>query len=154
MLVRCRPAAELLAVIAHRPDSVAGLGRMIAKVADDIVDIGERDPVAQSLLGAEDGQELALIVGRIRAPERLLGDGGRTKVSVVEDRPAVTRGHERRRQVRLPDAFREPGTARPPAEECFKLIAHAHELAHPIALRQRGEDRFVPAATDDLDLTA
>jgi hypothetical protein len=74
-------------------------------------------------------------------------------VGIVEDGPTVAGGHERRRQVGLPHAFCEPGATRPPAEDGLELISHTHELAHPIALRQRGEDRLVPAATDDLHLT-
>ena len=68
MLEGLRPAAELLAVVAHRPDQVAGLGGVVAEVADDVGDLGERDSVAEPLLGAEDGQDLALVVGRVRAP--------------------------------------------------------------------------------------
>ena len=89
VLERRRPAAELLAVVAHRPDALAGLGGVVAEVADDVVDLRERDPVAEALLGAEDRQDLALVVGRVRAPERLLRDRGGPEVGVVEDRPLV-----------------------------------------------------------------
>ena len=127
---------------------------MIAEVADDVVDLRERDPVAEALLGAEDRQNLALIVGRVRAPERLLRDRGGAEVSVVQDRPLVAGRDERRRQVGLPDPLGEPGTARPAAEHALELVRHPDELADPVALRQRGEDRLVPAAADDLDLAA
>jgi hypothetical protein len=53
MLVRRRPAAELLAIVAHRSDAIAGVGRVVAEVADDVLDVGKRDPIAQPLLGAE-----------------------------------------------------------------------------------------------------
>ena len=117
VLERRRPAAELLAVVAHRPDALAGLGRVVAEVADDVVDLRERDPVAEALLGAEDRQDLALVVGRVRAPERLLGDRGGPEVGVVEDRPLVAGRDERRRQVGLPDPLGEPGAARAAAEQ-------------------------------------
>ena len=107
---------------------------------------GERDPVAEALLGAEDRQDLALVVGRVRAPERLLGDGRRPEVGVVEDRPVVAGGDERRRQVRLPDALGEPRSARPRAEQRLELVGHPDELADPVALGQGGENRLVPAA--------
>ena len=52
--VRARPAAELLAVVAHHPDALAILGRVAAQVVDQVADRLPRDPVAQTLLGAED----------------------------------------------------------------------------------------------------
>jgi hypothetical protein len=149
-----RPRAELLAVVAHRAKALAILGRVIAEVADDVVDLGERDPVAEALLGAEDGQDLALVVGRVRAPQIVLGDRRRPEVGVVEDGPVVAGRDEGRRQVRLPDAFGEPGAARPAAERGLELVGHPHELADPIAFREGREDRLVPAAADDLDLAA
>ena len=54
VLLGRRPGAELLAVVAHHPDAVAVLGRVVAQVVDDLLDLAERDPVAQALLGAED----------------------------------------------------------------------------------------------------
>ena len=83
-----------------------------------------------------------------------LGDRRGPEVGVVEDRPAVAGRDERRRQVRLPDPLGEPGAARPAAEHALELVGHPDELADPVALGQRGEDRLVPAAADDLDLAA
>ena len=50
------------------PDAVAGLGRVVAQVADHVLDGPERDPVAQALLRAEHRQQLALVLGRVRRP--------------------------------------------------------------------------------------
>ena len=111
-----RPGAELLAVVAHHPDAVARLGRVVAQVADHVLDRPERDPVAQALLRPEDGEQVALVLGRVGAPQVLLGDRGRAEVLVVEDRPAVAGRGERRRQVGLPDALGEPGAASAAAE--------------------------------------
>ena len=86
-----RPAAELLAVVAHHPDPVAGVGGVVAQVVDDLTDLAERDAVAQALLRAEDPQQVALVLGRVRAPEVLLGDRRGAEVGVVEDRPVVAR---------------------------------------------------------------
>ena len=57
-------------------------------------------------------------------------------------------------QRRLPDSFGEPGATRHLAESRRHLVAHALELARPVALRQRDEDRLVQAAAQDLDLVA
>ena len=81
-------------------------------------------------------------------------DGRRAEVRVVEDGPAIAAGDEGRRQVRLPDALGEPGAGRPSAEEALEFVAHASKLPDPVALGQRGEDRFVVAAAQDLDLLA
>jgi hypothetical protein len=125
---------------------------VLLEIVDDVVDLRERDPVAEPLLGAEDRQHASLVVGRVRAPERLLGDRRCPEVGVIEDRPVVAGGRERRRQVRLPDAFRQPRPARPPAEQRLELVGHPDELADPVTLRQGREDGLVPAAPDDLDL--
>ncbi len=146
------PGAELLAVVAHRSEAVARLGRVVAQVADDVVDLGERDPVAKALLGAEDGQDLALVVGGVRAPQVVLGDGRGPEVGVVEDGPVVAGRDERGRKVRLPDALREPRATRAATERRLELVGHPDQLPDPVALGQGGEDRFVPAAADDLDL--
>jgi hypothetical protein len=149
-----RPGAELLAVVAHRPEPLAVIGRVVAEVADHVVDLGERDPVAETLLRPEDGQDLALVVGRVRPPQVVLGDGRRPEMGVVEDGPVVAGRDEGRRQVGLPDALGEPGAARPAAEGRLDLVGHPAELADTVALGQGGEDRLVPAAADDLDLAA
>src|SRR4029078_5285562 len=81
------PRAELLAVVAHRPEPLAVLGGVVAEDVYNVVDVGKGDAVAESLLGPEDGQDLALVVGRVRAPEVVLGDRRRPEVGVVEDRP-------------------------------------------------------------------
>ena len=149
-----RPRTELLAVIAHRPDPLAILRRMIAQVADDVLDSAERDPVAETLFRAEDRQELSLVLRRVRSPQVLLADRGSPEVRVVKDRPVVTGGDERGRQVRLPDPLGQPGAPGSAAEEGGRFVAHPAELADPVALRQRGEDGFVVAAAEDLDLLA
>ena len=146
------PRAELLAVVAHHPDPAAVLGGVVAQVADDVVDVTERDPVAQPLLGPEDAQEVALVLGGVRAPEVLLGDRRGPEVGVVEDRPAVAGRHERRRHVRLPDALGQPRSLRSTTEGALQLVGHAPQLADPVALGQGGEDRLVVAAPEDLHL--
>ena len=117
MLPGRRPGTELLAVVAHRPDPRAVLGGVLAQVVDDLLDVAERDPVAQALLGPEDAQELALVLRRVRAPQVLLRDRRRAEVGVVEDRPVVAGGDQRGRQVRFPDALGQPGPGRPPSEQ-------------------------------------
>ena len=127
---------------------------MVAEVADHVLDLGERDPVAEALLGAEDGQDLALVVGGVGAPQVVLGDRRRPEVGVVEDGPVVAGRDERLRQVRFPDPLGEPRAAWPAPERRLELVGHPDQLADPIAVRQRGEDRLVPAAAEDLDLVA
>ena len=67
---RRRPRPELLAVVAHHPDPRAVLGRVLAQVVDDLLDVAERDPVAEPLLGPEDRQEPALVLGACTGPQR------------------------------------------------------------------------------------
>ena len=154
MLERLRPAAELLAVVAHRPEAVARLGGVVAQVADDVVDLAERDPVAEALLRAEDRQDLALVVGRVGTPERLLGDRGGAEVGVVEDRPAVAGGDRATSAGPAPRPARRARRRAAGAEPTLELVGHPDELADPVALRQGGEDGLVPAAADELDLAA
>ena len=154
MLVGRRPGPELLAVVAHHADPVAGLGGVVAEVADDVLDVPERDPVAQALLGPEDRQQPALVLGRVGAPQVRLGDRGRPEVLVVEDRPAVARADQRRRQVRLPDALGQPRPERTPAGDPLDHLGHPRELVDPVLLGQRGEHGLVQAAAEDLDLAA
>ena len=123
MLPRRRPRPELLAVVAHHPDAGPVLGRVVPEVLDDLVDVMERDQVAKALLRAEDREQLPLVLGRVRTPEVLLGDRRRAEMGVVEDRPGVAAGDERRREVRLPDAFREPRAAWTPTEERLEFVA-------------------------------
>ena len=147
-----RPGAELLAVVAHHPDPVARLGRVVAQVADDVLDRPERDPVAQALLRPEDREQVALVLGRVGAPQVLLGDRRRAEVLVVEDRPAVAGRGERRRQVGLPDALGEPGAGRTAPGDALDHAGHPRQLVDAVALGERREDRLVQAAAQDLDL--
>ena len=55
-LVRARPAAELLAVVAHQPDARAIGGRVVAQVRDRLVDAHPRHRVAQPLLAGKERQ--------------------------------------------------------------------------------------------------
>ena len=57
VLVGRGPGAELLAVVAHHPDPVAVLRRVVAQVLDDRLHRPERDPVAEALLGPEDREQ-------------------------------------------------------------------------------------------------
>src|SRR5664280_2438249 len=116
--------------------------------------VPERDPVAEALLGPEDGQDAALVVGRVRAPELFLRDRGRPEVVVVQDRPAVAALDQRSGQVRLPDPLREPGAAGPAAGDPLDLVGHLAQLANPVALRERGQDGLVVAAPEELHLAA
>ena len=130
------------------------VGGVLAEVVDDLLDVAERDPIAEALLRAEDPQELALVVGRVGAPVVLLADGCRPEVGVVEDRPVVAAGDQRGRQVRLPDPFGEPRPARPAAEQALQLRAHPLQLPDPVALRERRQDRLEVATAEHLDLVA
>ena len=130
------------------PRRVAVLGRVLAEVLDDVVDLagtgsGSGGP-ARSRRRAGGWPWSSVVYG---APEGLLGDGGGTEMRVVEDRPRVAGRGERRRQVRLPDPLREPGAASAGARTCASSSSAIRcELADPVALRQRGEHRLVEAA--------
>ena len=88
------PGAELLPVVAHRPEAVARLRGVLPEVLDDLVDLMERDQVSETLLRPEDRQQAALVVRGVRAPNRVLGDRGGTEVGIVEDRPGIARGRQ------------------------------------------------------------
>ncbi len=148
------PAAELLAVVAHHADPLALLGGMVPQVGDDVVHAAEGDPVAEALLGAEDREEVSLVVRRVGTPEALLGDGRRPEVVVVEDRPAVAGRDEGGREVRLPDPLREPRAPRPPPGDALQLVGHPRQLAQPVPLGQRRQHGLVVATAEQLDLAA
>ena len=152
MLEGRRPRPELLAVIAHRPEPIAGRRRVRPEMLDDLLDVAERNQVAQALLGAEDGQPPALVVGRVRGPVLFVGDGRRPEMGVIDDRPRIARIDERGRQRRLPDALRQPCARGTAACHPLQFVGHANQLGTPVAIRQRREDRLVPAAADELDL--
>ena len=149
-----RPGAELLAVVTHRAEPTAVVGGVVPQVGDDVVHAAEGDPVAEPLLGSEDGEELALVVRRVRTPHRVLGDRRGAEVGVVDDRALVAGTDERRGEIRLPDALGQPGGRRPAAEEPLDLVGHAGQLAEPVALGEGGEDRLEVAAAEDLHLAA
>ena len=149
-----RPRAELLAVVAHHPDPVAVLGRVVAQVVDDLLDVAEGDAIAKALLAAEDAQELTLVIGRVRPPQALLGDRRGAEVCVVEDRPLIAGRDQRGRQVRLPDAFGEPCSGRTSPERRLELASHPAQLADAIAFGERRKDRLVVAPAEDLHLSA
>ena len=149
-----RPRPELLAVVAHHPDARPVLGGVLAQVVDDVLDRPPRDPVAQPLLGAEDRDRTALVLGDVRAPQVVLGDRRGPEVRVVEDRPGVAARGERGGQVRLPDPLGQPRAGRPRPEHLLDLVGHPAELPDAVALRQRHEDRLRVAAAHDLDLAA
>ena len=113
-----RPRAELLAVVAHHPDPRAVLGRVVAQVLDDLLDVAERDPVAEPLLGPEDragaGPGPRSCTGP-RAPPRGWRRHGsaRRRGSSSRSRRLDQRGG----QVRLPDPLGQPGAGRPSAEQ-------------------------------------
>ena len=155
MLPGRRPAAELLAVVAHHPKTVARVGRMGLQVRDDVLDVAERDPVPEALLRPEDRQQPTLVLRRVRTPELLLRDRRGAEMRVVEDRPARTR----RRPAtsadpaprRVPQAKRRCG-ARPKTSST--AAAHPAELADPVTFGKRGEHRLVVGTAEDLDLVA
>ena len=153
VLPRVRPGAELLAVVAHHPDATPVRRGMVPQVRDDILDRAERDAVAQALLGPEDRQALALVVGHVGAPEGRFGDGRRPEVRIVQDRPLVARRDQRGGHVRLPDPLGQPGAARTAAEEAFELARHPVKLTQAIGLGQGSQDRLVVAAPHDLHLS-
>src|SRR4029079_3823896 len=129
-----RPRAELLAVVTHRSDPLAVLGGVVAQVVDDLVDVPERDPIAEALLGPEDAQEPALVVGRIRAPMPRLGDGRGAEMGVIQDGPVVATEDERGGQVRLPDTLRQTRASWPATEHRLELRAHPAKLPDPVAV--------------------
>ena len=149
-----RPGAELLAVVAHHADQLAGLRGVLVKVVDDVLDGSEGDAVAQALLRAEDDDAVALVVGGVAAPVALGGDGGGPEMGIVHDRVLVAGGGQRGGHVRLPDPFCQPRSLGTSAEERLQLVGHARQLADTIGLRQRGQHRLVVAAAQDLHLAA
>ena len=126
----------------------------LAQVGDDLLDIVERDQVAEPLLGPEDGQEPALVVRGVGAPHRVLagprrhGGANRRGSSSGSRRPRAT--WERGSQTR--SASHAPRGAL--AEAWPRRVVAIRPAGHAIALRQRREDRLVQPAAQDLDLPA
>ena len=154
MLEGVRPGAELLAVVAHGAEPLAVLRGGVPEIGDDLVDLAERDAIAEPLLRAEDRQQPALVVGRVRPPHRVLRDGGRPEVGIVDDRRGIAGRHQGRRQVGFPDPLGEPGGPGPLPDQRLDRLGHARQLLDPVPLGERGEDRFEVPTADDLHLSA
>ena len=152
MLPRRRPGTELLAVVAHDADALATLGRVVPEVGDDVLHGAERDPVPETLLGAEDGDATTLVLRGVGAPHLVVRDGGGPEVRVIHDGPRVSRVMERGGHVRLPDTLGEPRAAGTLTEQRGELRRHPSQLSHPVTFGEGGEHRLAPAATHDLHL--
>ena len=77
-------------------------GRVRDEVTDHLLDPAERDAVAEPPVRAEDRQEAALVLGRVRAPQVVVVERRRPEVGIVEDRPAVAGLDDRASAGRAP----------------------------------------------------
>ena len=136
------------------PTRVAVLGRVVAQVADDVLDAAERDPVAQPLLRPEHAS--AGCPGPRSCTRPTGSPPGSTRRGSAGRRGSST-GSRRRRAPSAGPAPRRARRARrpgPAARDPLELVGHPRQLGDAVALRERREDRLVQAAAQELDLAA
>ena len=159
---RARPEAELLPIVPHQRQVERGAAavrpnvavREPPQVADHLFHRRPRDEVAQPLEAGEDRQRNPGLLGDVVAEEvRLLEPHG-AEVGVVDDGVPHARLADRPREVRLPDPLGQPealgGGAKLRGDRPGELL----DLAALVRIRDGGEDRFVVATGEDLDLPA
>ena len=114
------------------PISRCARGRPWRSCADSAIvssTVGPGHQVAKSLLAGEERQRGALVVCGPGAPLASRGHVGCPQVVVVHDRVGVAGTSHVRGESRLPDALREPGTARARAEKPLDAIRHPRPAA-------------------------
>src|SRR3989454_7819427 len=151
-LIGAGPRAELFAVV-RVDDEARAFIRSHAKLLDRLTHVAERDEVAKLHASGEDDQRETLVFGDIRLAELLRAKTRLKKVLVVEHRVRDARLREKRRKVRLPDAFRQPCSERPLSEDRVYTIGKRPNLGDAIAPRHADEDRLVVTTGKKLDLT-
>ena len=152
-LVRAGPGAELLAVVGVHDESRALIGSC-AKLLHRLADVAERDEVPEPHTSREDDHGQALIFGDKGLAELLRPEARLKEMLVIEDRVGNTCLREERRQVGLPDAFRQPRPEGPLSEYRVHPVGKRPNLSDPVAAWHADQDRLVVPAGKELDLTS
>ncbi len=116
------PHAEFFQVVAHGREAAGMVFRASAQKFDGVRGRAKRKQVAQRFQAGQNFYGVALILGEIVAEELVEFEAGAEKMIVVHQRVFDAGRRERRGQLRLPDAFGEPCTARARAKMFFDVI--------------------------------
>ena len=151
VLLRFRPGAELLAVVAEQADRPGPLLREPGQVADRFLGRGEGDRVPQLLAAGEDAQHAAFVLGDQVALELRIGQAGHLEVEVVEDRVLDAGVDQVVGEGLLPDPFGNPHAADGRAEAVLQPAGVAADLADAVPAGDHRQDRLEERPADDLD---
>jgi hypothetical protein len=154
VVVRSGPDAELFHIIAHGGHAAGVEAGGIAQISDDVFDFAERNEIAKSFLPSVEPHGFATVFGNIGAKEFFRLEARGEEMDVIDERVSDVRGGESGGKLRFPDALGEPSAGRKPAEVFLEINAEAGDLFKLIFGRNRNEDRFVEAATDEFHLAA
>src|SRR5208337_695714 len=153
MRERPRPHSELFHIVA-KGSRAAGthLGGLL-EIGDGFLDPAEWDEVTQLLQAREKPDGLAAILGNVHAVQLFWFEARSEKWQIVHKRVTDIGRSQRRWQLRLPDALREPCSRGPLSKMLFQVIRQARELLFLICLRDRNENGLVESSADQFNLS-
>jgi hypothetical protein len=153
-LVGSRPHAELLAIVAQDREPIRPPFGDATQDVDRILRVTERNRVTQLAMDRKDRESLALIFGRVVAPQRLTLEARRHEVRVIHRHVRHTRASQARRQPRLPHSLGQPQATRAAPEIALQAIRKRADLSVSVGLRNRGQDRLVESSSPRFHLIA
>ncbi len=154
VVVGSGPDAELFHVIAHGGHAAGVDAGGIAQISDDVSDFAERNEIAQSFLPGVKPHGSAAVFGNVGAKEFFRFEARGEEMDVIDERVSDVGGGESGGKLRFPDALGKPGAGGKPAEMFLEINGEAGDLFKLIFGRNRNEDRFIEAATDEFHLAA
>ena len=154
MFVRTGPDAEFFHVVAHRRDSTGMEVCGVTQVRDDLLDLAERDEIAERFVSGKEADGLAAIFRDVVSEKLLRLEARGEKVDVIDKRVRHVCGSECGRKLRFPDALGKPGAGRKLAEMTFEIGGQARDLFALIFRRNRNQNGLVKTAAHELDLAA
>ena len=152
MLVRLRPDAEFLEIVAHRRKAARMPARGAAQEFGGLAHVGEGNQVSQSLQPGKNFHGVAKILGDVVAEKLFELEAGAEKMVVVDQCVVDARGRKARGELRLPHALGKPCAARSGFEMFLGVCGQPRDLLEPIVRRNRNKDRFVKSAAYDFHL--
>ncbi len=154
MFVRSWPDTELFHVIAHGRHAAWVDTGSIAQIGDDVFDFAERNEIAQDFLPGVQPHGPATVLGDVGAKEFFRLETRGEEMHVVNKGVGHVRGGKCRGKLWLPNTLSKPRAGRKPAEVFLEIGGQTRELFALILGRNRDQDRFVEAATDEFHLAA
>src|SRR5579875_840020 len=141
------PHTEFLAVIPHRKER----RRFVETFAQDrqrLLRITKRNGIAKRLKAGDQLQGQSGFFRQIGLVKFAGLKAGSQKMRVVQNRVFDARLDQRGNQILLPDALRDPGSARRLAEALAQKIRLSLNLRHFLCMGNSRKDRLKEAAAD------